>query len=86
MIAATVTVVIDKNTVDEKRETYVVPLRKIGDLSSCAPGRWRPRESAEPRPTRRAGRSPTGRGPATGNMRIATPRPESSATVARPSR
>ena len=32
MIAATVTVVIDKNTVDEKRETYVVPLRKIGDL------------------------------------------------------
>ena len=32
VVIATVTVVTDENTVDEKRETSVVPLRKPGDL------------------------------------------------------
>ena len=33
VVIATVTVVTEENTVDEKRETYVVPLRKPGDLA-----------------------------------------------------
>ena len=32
VITTTVAVVTNENTVDEKRETFVVPLRKIGDL------------------------------------------------------
>jgi uncharacterized protein YfaP (DUF2135 family) len=33
LITATVAVITDENTLHEKRETYVVPLRNIGDLS-----------------------------------------------------
>jgi len=33
LITATVAVIVDENTVHEKRETWVVPLRAIGDLS-----------------------------------------------------
>jgi uncharacterized protein YfaP (DUF2135 family) len=32
VVIATVTVITEENTVHEKRETYVVPLRKPGDL------------------------------------------------------
>jgi uncharacterized protein YfaP (DUF2135 family) len=32
LITATIAVITNENTVHEKRETYVVPLRKIGDL------------------------------------------------------
>jgi uncharacterized protein YfaP (DUF2135 family) len=40
VITATVAVITNENTVDEKRETYVVPLRKIGDLAFVRALRW----------------------------------------------
>ena len=33
LITATVTVIVDENTLHEKRETWMVPLRNIGDLT-----------------------------------------------------
>ena len=33
LITATVAMVTDENTVGEKREAHVLPLRKIGDLA-----------------------------------------------------
>jgi uncharacterized protein YfaP (DUF2135 family) len=33
VITTMVTVITNENTVDEKRETFITPLRKIGDLS-----------------------------------------------------
>jgi uncharacterized protein YfaP (DUF2135 family) len=33
LITATVAIITNENTVDEKRETHVLPLRKIGDLA-----------------------------------------------------
>ena len=32
MITSQITLVLNENTVDEKRETFIVPLRAIGDL------------------------------------------------------
>jgi uncharacterized protein YfaP (DUF2135 family) len=40
VITATVSIITDENTVDEKRETYVLPLRKIGDLAFVRALRW----------------------------------------------
>jgi uncharacterized protein YfaP (DUF2135 family) len=40
VIIATVAIITNENTVDEKRETYVVPLRKIGDLAFVRALRW----------------------------------------------
>ena len=33
VITATITLVFDENTLTEKRETFKVPMRKIGDLN-----------------------------------------------------
>jgi len=40
LITATVAIITNENTVDEKRETYVLPLRKIGDLAFVRALRW----------------------------------------------
>ena len=40
VITATVAIITNENTVDEKRETWVVPLRKIGDLAFVRALRW----------------------------------------------
>ena len=40
LITATVSIITNENTVDEKRETHVLPLRKIGDLAFVRALRW----------------------------------------------
>lgn len=40
VITATVSIITSENTVDEKRETYVLPLRKIGDLAFVRALHW----------------------------------------------
>jgi uncharacterized protein YfaP (DUF2135 family) len=40
LITTTVSIITNENTVDEKRETHVLPLRKIGDLGFVRAIRW----------------------------------------------
>ena len=40
LITCTLSIVFNENTPDEKRETVVIPLRKIGDLTLARALQW----------------------------------------------